>query len=76
MHKLKALAMVPALLSGTGADAGASFDVSSLVQTVITSAQTQLLSALGIIAASAGVITVAVVGVKFALRWVKRLGAA
>ena len=72
MHKLKALAVVPALL--LGADAGTSFDVSSLVQTVITSAQAQLLSALGVIATAAGVITVAVVGVKFALRWVKRLG--
>ena len=70
-------AAVPALLSGTGGAGGsAGFDAVTIIEGMVTSAQSQLYSIIGIVAPVLGAITVAIVLVKNGAKWIKRLGAA
>lgn len=65
------LTVVPSLLE-TGA--GAAFDLSSTMQSAVTTTQTQLFSVLVIVVPSIAAITAAVVGIRFGLSWLRRLG--
>lgn len=65
-------ASVPALLSGSGAASG--LDMTTVIQTMMTSAQTQIYSIIGIVAPVVGAITVAIVLLKFGTKWIRKLG--
>lgn len=70
--KLMALASAAAtaLLS---ADAGTTFDVTSIMTDSVKSVQDQIFSVLAIVVPAIVVITGAVVGVKFGISWVKKI---
>ena len=62
-------AVTPALLS-----AGASsFDATTIIENMITSAQTQIYAVLGIVAPVVGSICVAITLVKFGRKWITQL---
>lgn len=73
MIKKALAASVPALLSGAGTTAG--FDAANMIETMVTGAQTQLYSVIGIVAPVLGSIAVAITLVKFGLKWIRHLAA-
>lgn len=74
MGKTALMAAVPALLSG--AEGASGLDMTSVIQTMMTSAQTQIYAILGIVAPVVGAITVAIVLLKFGTKWIRKLGSA
>lgn len=74
MRKTALMAAVPALLSGTEGASG--LDMTPVIQTMMTSAQTQIYAILGIVAPVVGAITVAIVLLKFGTKWIRKLGSA
>lgn len=74
MRKTALMAAVPALLSG--AEGASGLDMTSVIQTMMTSAQTQIYAILGIVAPVVGAITVAIVLLKFGTKWIRKLGSA
>lgn len=67
------LSSIPVLLE-SGAGAVSTFDIASSMQTAVTTTQNQLFSVLVIVVPSLAAITAAVVGIRFGLNWLKRLG--
>lgn len=66
-----AIAGAPLALAASEGAAG--FDVANLVKESVSSVQGQLFSVLGVVVPSIVVVTGAVVGVKFAISWIKRI---
>lgn len=67
------LAAVPAVMAAAEG-AAASFDVSKVMEDSVSTVQSQLFSVLGIVVPAIVVVTGAVVGVKFGVSWLKKLG--
>lgn len=67
-------ASVPALASGSGA--ASSLDMTTVIQTMMTSAQTQIYAIIGVVAPVVGAITVSIVLLKFGTKWIRKLAAA
>lgn len=66
------LAAIPVALSAdTGVSTG--FDVTSIMKDAVDTTQSQMFSTLAIVVPAIGLITAAVVGVKFGLSWLKRI---
>lgn len=62
--------IIPAVLE---AGTGAAFDVTSTMQSAVTSTQTQLFSVLGIVVPAIVAVTAAVVGIKFGIGWLRKI---
>lgn len=75
MLKVKALAAGIPLALAESTDL-VTYDASALVESAVNSAGSQMNSALGIVVPVIAGITVAVVVVKFGLKWVKKLNTA
>lgn len=73
-----ALLSLPANLVVAAASTGgaSSFDATTLVETSVNNASSQMYSALGVVVPVIAGIVVAVVVVKFGLKWIKKLNSA
>ncbi len=70
----KLMALAPAAATALlSADAGTTFDVTSIMTDSVKSVQDQIFSVLAIVVPAIVVITGAVVGVKFGISWVKKI---
>lgn len=65
------LASIPVLLE-TGA-VGSTFDITSTMQSAVTSTQNQIFSVLGIVVPAIVAVTAAIVAVKFGVGWLRKI---
>lgn len=65
------LSTVVSSLLETGA--GATFDISSTMQSAVTTTQSQLFSVLGIVVPAIVAVTAAIVGIKFGIGWLRKI---
>lgn len=64
---------VAGLLMAAESGTSTALDISSIIQSSVNTAQTQVFSVLGIVAPVIAGITVAVVGVKFGIGWIRKI---
>ncbi len=67
--------MIPMVLSAGGEAASATLDLVGMMNTSVSSVQTQLFTVLNIVVPAIVGISAAVVAVKFGLKWMKRITA-
>ncbi len=67
-----ALASLPAVLASEGTPPAA-FDVSTVMESAVSTTQSQLFSVLAIVVPAIVAIVAAVVGVKFGIKWLRNL---
>ncbi len=67
--------MIPMVLSAGGEVASATLDLVGMMNTSVSSVQTQLFTVLNIVVPAIVGISAAVVAVKFGLKWMKRITA-
>lgn len=67
------LSAVPAVIAAAESTA-ASFDVSKVMTDSVSTVQSQLFSVLGIVVPAIVLVTGAVVGIKFGVSWLRKLG--
>lgn len=65
------LASIPVLLE-TGAG-GSTFDITSTMQSAVTSTQNQIFSVLGIVVPAIVTVTAAIVAVRFGVGWLRKI---
>ena len=53
--------------------AEASFDISELLTTSVTNVQSELFKVIGIVVPAIVAVTAAVIGIKFGIRWMKKI---
>jgi len=65
------LTSIPVLLeAGTGVS---TFDITSIMNSAVTSTQNQIFSVLGIVVPAIVAVTAAVVGIKFGVGWLRKI---
>lgn len=62
------------LMSGTGGDVSAAFDVAAMITTTVSSVQSQLFTVLNIVVPAIVAVMAAVVCVNFGMSWLKKMG--
>lgn len=70
LAKAASLGALPAALSADGA---AGFDVSTVMESAVSTTQSQLFSVLAIVVPAIVAIVAAIVGIKFGIKWLRNL---
>lgn len=70
LAKAVALGALPAALS---ADTAAGFDVSTVMESAVSTTQSQIFSVLEIVVPAIVTIVAAIVGIKFGIKWLRNL---